>query len=460
MLLERDAELVALRGVIDHALAGSGSLLVVDGPAGAGKSSLLRAATALGRAAGMVVLGALGDELVMESPFAGVRELLWPAVRDLAAAAPDGGRGLRALGLEGAARLAAPVFEDTTREEGARDRVGAVLHGLYWLVSELAERRPLMLLVDDAQWLDAASARFVAYLARRIESLPVLLGAALRSGESEGNELLASLSGLSQVVLHPAPLSEHASGQVVRSVLGPRADEELCRSCHDVTRGNPFYLRALAVALKEEGRPPSPELARRVRTLGGGAIARSVLLRLSRLGSDCERLAEALAILGPTASLRAAAALARLDRGRAGAAADRLHAADLLSAGQSLSFVHPIVHEAVRAELATRRRAALHAEAAKLMAADGAAHDQVATHLLFAEPFGDDWVVEELRRAARRSARPRCPRSRRRLPAPRAHRAAGSRCPAGRPARARPRRGDAAGGSRLHDAARGAAPRG
>ncbi len=72
-------------------------------------------------------------------------------------------------GFDGASRLALPVFEDGSWDVGDRDRVSSVLHGLYWLTSDLADQRPLALIIDDAQSLDAASARFLTYLAGRLE---------------------------------------------------------------------------------------------------------------------------------------------------------------------------------------------------------------------------------------------------------------------------------------------------
>ena len=109
---------------------------------------------------GLVAVRVPGDVLVGEPSFAAVRELLWTKVE----ARPEL--------LDGAAGLAASVFERGDSERVDRDRVGAVLHGLYWLVVALADRGPIALLVDDAHWLDPASARFLAYLAQRIESLP------------------------------------------------------------------------------------------------------------------------------------------------------------------------------------------------------------------------------------------------------------------------------------------------
>ena len=117
------------------------------------------------------MLRASGDELVMDSSFATVRELFWPRLG-------EAGGGV----FGGAAGLAAPVFEGQRDSGGKPEPVGTVLHGLYWFVAGLAERGPLALVVDDAHLLDAASARFLLYLAQRIGSLPVLLVVAMRPG--------------------------------------------------------------------------------------------------------------------------------------------------------------------------------------------------------------------------------------------------------------------------------------
>jgi DNA-binding CsgD family transcriptional regulator len=337
----------------------------------------------------MVVLRGRGDQLVVGSSFAAVRELLWAEVQrpsDL---------------VQGAARLAAPVFEAELGEAADRDRVGAVLHGLYWLVAGLAERERLLLVVDDAHWLDPASARFVVYLARRIESLPALLVVGLRIGEgSEAAGLAAALGELAVCVLRPAPLSEDASAVLIRGVLGPRAGDELCHACYRATAGNPFYLRQLVAALAGQ-RDRVADRVTRVQALGAGAVARSVLVRLAALGSHCGRLAQAVAVLGPGSALRHAARLAGLEREGAELAADRLRAAELLAPGPALSFVHPIVGEAIAGELPGSRRSALHREAAQVLLAEGALADRVAAHLLSTEPYGEGWVVEALRAAGR-----------------------------------------------------------
>jgi DNA-binding CsgD family transcriptional regulator len=389
-MLERGAQLAAVGELLGAADAGRGGLVLIEGPAGIGKSTLMEACAEDAERRGMTALRVSGDQLVMESSFAAVRELFWPAVT---AGGPDV--------VDGAARLALPVFQEASAGGSDRDRASSVLHGLYWLTSDLADRGTVALLVDDGQWLDAASQRFLLYLARRIESLPVALLVALRTGAGFGAEPVAvELAELATAVLRLAPLTEDASTRLIRDVLGPRADEELCHTCYEATRGNPFYLRELAAALRAQGGRPTVALAERVRAQGIAAIAGSVVLRLSRLGEDCERLAQALVVLGPDSSLRHAASLAGLDRERAAAAADELHRADLLSGGPGLTFAHPIVSDAVSWQLPPARRASLHAAAAELLASDGASADLVAAHLLSAEPYGEAWVVQALRGAA------------------------------------------------------------
>jgi DNA-binding CsgD family transcriptional regulator/Tfp pilus assembly protein PilF len=387
-LLERSGELAALGGALEAANAGDGALVLVEGPAGIGKTALLRIAERGAGERNMVVLRVGGDQLVAESSFAAIRELFWGEVQGGTAS------------LEGAARLAAPVFAGDSGIVDA-DRTGAVLHGLYWLLAGVADRAPVVVVLDDAHWLDPASVRFVLYLARRIESLAVLLIVALRGGEAApGADLVAALSGLAVCVLRLSALSEKASHALVRGIVGPRAGEELCRSCHEVTRGNPFYLRELAAVLKEE-----PSVAtidpQRVRVLGAGAVDQAVLVRLGGLGSDCRGLASAAALLGPGAPLRHAASLAGLGRHRAESAADRLRAVGMMAAEPSLSFVHPIVGEAIAEQLPESRRAAFHRAAARLLLDDDAPADRVAAHLLSADGYGEPWVVDALQRAGR-----------------------------------------------------------
>jgi AAA ATPase domain len=195
VLLERDRELESIGGRLQDAREGHGQALVLEGPAGIGKTVLLAAGRAVAEGQGFRVLRARGAELEREFAFGVVRQLVEPVVARASLEERswllDGPPGVaaRLLGFPGLGDGAAegpPVAPDPSF---------AVLHGLYWLCANLAAERPLALVVDDAQWADGASLCFLAFLLPRLEELPiaVLLGA--RPAEAgESRELLAALT--------------------------------------------------------------------------------------------------------------------------------------------------------------------------------------------------------------------------------------------------------------------------
>ena len=265
-----------------------------------------------------------------------------------------------------------------------------MLHGLYWLFANLAQREPLLLAIDDAHWADVASLRFLRYLAPRIAELPLGLVVAMRSGESaRTEELLWPLSGDPPGdVIHPQPLSCDAVGKLLEAALGRPADRRFVEACHAVTGGSPFLLRELLRAVREEGLEPVATGLDRVYALGPKSVARSILMRLRRLAPPAVRLAQATAVLGPGAELRHAATLAEVDLDVAVAAVDTLAGAAILEDARPLSFVHPIVRTAIDRDLGAGERSRLHACAAHLFAAEATSRERVATHLLATEAAG------------------------------------------------------------------------
>ena len=404
-LLERDVELGAIRRAIDRAREGEGGLLAFEGPAGIGKTRLLRAAQALAEEQGLLVLVARGGELESEFPHAVVRQLV---ERPLLAATPEE----RAAALVGPAATAAAALgltgeapPEEVAGKAAGDRTFAVLHGLYWLVANLAADRPVLLCVDDVQWADAPSLRFLVYLARRLEGLPVLTLVTVRSGERGADPQLLHelLADAAAELVTPRPLSTEAAAELLRSLLDRDVDRAFAETCHQVTSGNPFLLRQLADAVRADGVDPSAEAADRVRALGPRTVARSILLRLGHQSEAASRLARVLAVLGVEAPLRDAAALADLDPAEAARAADDLRAIDVLDIGADPAFVHPIVRSAIYADIPQAERGAMHAAAARVLLADGALPRDVAPHLLSADPAGDPEVAATLRQAAARA---------------------------------------------------------
>ena len=352
-LLERDDDFERLLRAVAAAERGDGALAVVEGEAGIGKTSLLDAVCAEARKRGFSVLRARGGELERDFGFGVVRQLFEAVL------AAEGGAA-RAELLGGVAAIVEPIFGrhgDLGASPG-QDASFAAQHGLYWLAANLASRAPpLLLCVDDAQWADPASLRWLVYLARRLEGVPMAVVVAVRSGEANAPaELLEALRSEASETVVPQPLTEAASANVVRTALGPSADAMFCRACHETTGGNPFLLWELVSALARGDVEASAAGTRRVRELGPSAVARSLLLRLSRLPEEATVLARAVAVLDTDADVHLAAAVAGIDAGRAVAAAEALVRSEILAAGEALRFTHPILRAAVYEELPSSRR--------------------------------------------------------------------------------------------------------
>ena len=186
LLFDRVDDLTALDAALIEAIAGAGGVLLIEGPAGIGKTVLLEALRRRAAAAKMTVLTARGGELERGFGFGIVRQLLEGAVTGA-----DGAERDRLLA--GAARLAEPVFTDVAAAEDTGDVAFATLHGLYWLVVNLAERAPLLLAVDDAQWADEPSLRFLLHLAHRLAGLPVVVALTVRTDADRHRHDLGSL---------------------------------------------------------------------------------------------------------------------------------------------------------------------------------------------------------------------------------------------------------------------------
>ncbi|MGE3140524.1 MAG: AAA family ATPase [Thermoleophilia bacterium] len=395
--MERAAELEALGGLIGAATRGDGRVVLIEGPAGIGKTTLARAARDDAAARGMAVRAATGSELDTGFPFGVVVQLLGPV---LAGAPPE--RRQRLLG--GAAALARGVLEPEAAAPRGPDASHAILHGLYWFTATLAEDAPLLLLVDDVHWCDAASLRWLEFLGRRLEGLPVLVIATARPGEAGEREgLLGALAaGPAARRVRPAPLSRAATGALLAREMADAPEEPFGDAVHDGSAGNPLLVRELARAAAENGLRGRAGEAEAVTALAAGGLAEDVGRRLAALGPGAGALARAVAVLGEGAPLRDLAALSGLGQDDAVVAADRLVAARILD-GATRGFVHPVVREATRAGTPPAERAALHARAARLVAARGRPAE-VAVHLLQAEPAGDPWVAGVLREAAAAAA--------------------------------------------------------
>jgi DNA-binding CsgD family transcriptional regulator len=399
-LLERSDELARIESALADARMGRGRFVVVEGPAGIGKTALLTEARTAAAEGGMRVLRSRATKMETNFAFGVVRQLFEPPLveaselerADLLQAAA--GVAANLLGLPGAPSA------DRQSSLGV-DPSFAILHGLYWLCANLAAAAPLFLVVDDAHWADAASVRYLAFLLTRLDELDVALVVATRPHEVGTNaELLTRLTTDSSAdVISLAPLTRAAVAQLLEAELGRAPAPDVVDTCLRVTQGRPFLVRELVTALSEQG-------------IGNGVetVGRSVRLRLARLPEDAGRLARALAVL-ERSDLLQAARLAGLEELEAADAADLLATAGILEPGRPLTFVHPLVRDGIYSELPTAERAEGHRRAAELFAGQPGADARVAEHLLVSEISGDHWAVEQLVAAARAARKQGAPDS-------------------------------------------------
>ncbi len=395
-LLEREVELAALDALIAAVPAG-GRVIVVEGPAGIGKTRLLAETRRRASSAGLQVLAARGSELELEFSYGAVRQLFEPL---LAAASPEERGEL----LAGPASLAMPIFDPASLLADPDSQSSlAILHGLFWLTANLAERRPTVLAIDDLHWCDRASLGWLTYVLPRLEGLSLLIAVGLRPAEpgADNAQLGRIATDPLAIVLRPGALSEEATGRLMTAALDSDVDAAFRVAFHDASGGNPLLVRELANAVAAEGLASTDANVSRLRELSGHGVARAVSLRLARLPAATRSLARAAAVLGDDADLRLAAALAGLGEATAADAAADLAGIEILRRGTPLAFVHPVVRSAVYSELSAVDRDRGHAQAARLLAEASAEPERVAAQLLLAPPAGDTWAVEVLRTAAR-----------------------------------------------------------
>jgi DNA-binding CsgD family transcriptional regulator len=403
LFLERNDDLARIESALAEAREGRGRFVVIEGPAGIGKTALLAAVRSAATNGGMRVLRSRGTELERDFAFGVVRQLFEPALFDLpeldrTAAGPLGGL------------LGAPTADRPPPSEV--DPSLAILHGLYWLCANLAAAQPLCLVVDDAHWADTSSLRYLAFLLTRIEELNVALVVATRPREAGSDPgLLATVTtDPSAEVIRLRPLTGAAVAELVESGLGDAPDPVFVATCLLATRGLPLLVRELVEALSEGRIAPTAQAARHVERIGARTVGRSICLRLRRLPEHAGRLARALAVL-EQGELLQASRLADIGEADAADAAELLTAAGILEAGRPLTFIHPIVRSGIYSELTRRERSQGHRRAARLLAEQPGADERVAKHLLLSEPAADDWVVERLVEAARASAQNGAPES-------------------------------------------------
>jgi DNA-binding CsgD family transcriptional regulator len=376
-IIGRDTELAAVDEFLAGVPTGPGVLLL-EGVAGAGKTTLWNAAAAGARQRGFRVLSCRAAATEAKLSFGGLDDLLEGVVGEVSDSLPEPQRQA----------LDAVLLRGPSTSADARTVCRAVLE----TVRLLAGSGPVVLAVDDVQWLDRPTAQVVEYMVRRLSGEPVGVVLAWRSAPADALPLgLARLPWPEHVRRLPVgPLSVGALHRLVQSHLELSLSRPILVRVHTTSGGNPFYALEIARAVAVTGRrlaadEPLPIPA----TLT--ELVHSRLARLPAATRDVLLVVSALAL--PTMRLLAAA----VGDARAGAAVERASRVGVLVAERDrLEFSHPLLASGVYADASRRRRIAVHRRLAEIVADE----EERARHLGLAAEDPDEDVAAALESAA------------------------------------------------------------
>jgi DNA-binding CsgD family transcriptional regulator len=370
----RDAELEILRAKLEHVRAGSPQVVLIEGPAGIGKTALVD--RFLKSQEDLHLLRANGEPWEALIPYGVVDQL-------------TRGAGVSRARILAGRERALPLDEPIS--------VGGII---LEVLDELNDKRPVVMAIDDAQWADLDSLRALLFVLRRLAAEPVLTVLTVRSEDlgrlPEGLRRLAA--GETGTTIEVGALDARQVRALAIS-LGLRDFPYLsAQRLHAHTRGNPLYVRTLLSEVPpDRWRDWQPVLP------APRAFAALVARRLESCDAPTRRLVEAAAVLGGTTSLATATALAEVDEPMS--ALEEATLVDLLRyrdvpGDRDVTFPHPLVQAAVYGQIDSLRRARLHARAAELVDDAGAA----LRHRVMAARTPDPQLAAELEAFGRREA--------------------------------------------------------
>ena len=358
-LLDRSSELDVLDGALHGARSGRGSVTLIEGAAGIGRTKLIDAAEIRARELGLRSARTAGSR-PSRDPLGPMITLLRPLLIG------SDGELEEPLFVNGAS-AAARLFRGKGDAPGNLDAAFAVVDALFWLVSDLAEREPLALLVDDLQWTDEVTVELIRRVGEEIGELPVAIVASLRTGEPNAPEFGSVLRGVEELhELQPEPLNDESISALVRDRLGNRTSAALCDACAEATGGNPLLLRELLRAGVDHGLDPGdgPDTIASIEVV---ALEGLVSDRLGRCSVEASRLALALALLDEGTDAAIVLRATGMDELELTRVAGELEKVELLDDETATAIREPLLARAVIACFTEREIAVMRLAGAKAL---------------------------------------------------------------------------------------------
>ena len=318
-------------------------VLVIEGEPGIGKTTLWEAALEAAKSRQLRVLAARASGADAQLSFAGLTDLLEDVDEAVFAALPAPQRPA----LDGSLLRSAPEGDPPGRR--------AIGLGLLNVLRSLAKHGPLIVAVDDVQWLDPASGEALAFAARRLDGEAVSFLLARRPGNPSGLERVLERRGPEHVPVGPLGLT--ATGRLLLERLGLNIRRHLLRRIVDATRGNPLFALELGRSLAEQGPPAAGE-----EMPVPDSIEELLGTRVARLAAPLRRLLLAVALSGDLRVPQLAAI------GDPAAVDDAVNAGLLVVEGDDVRPSHPLLAAAAKQRSTVRERRELHLELARVIA--------------------------------------------------------------------------------------------
>ena len=411
-LVGRRADLAVLRLALDDAIEGRGQAIFIAGESGVGKTRLVQSVSREALRRDMMV--ASGGAYAAETgiPYGMIADALVPALRDL----PAGTLSLLARGAEGELRtilhglsIERKSVDTPSQDDG--DRKARLFWNFAQFMARLAERQPLLLVLENAQWGDPSSMELVHFAVRQLRTSPVLVIVTYADDEQEVPVHLrtverslvargeASVRGL-------APLTRHDVLEILHTLFALTGESatRLSERLHERSRGNPLFIDQLIRHLVESGRlwqEGDRWMVADFDDVGLPSTIREALqARLGEVEPGARRVAEVAAVIGVRAALPLLQAVAVFEARPFADAIDVLCARRVLrEIGEGgvphYEFVHPLLQMTTLAGLSSARRRALHlATAAEMERGLGSAAldhaSEIARHLVEGDVLGGD----------------------------------------------------------------------
>jgi DNA-binding CsgD family transcriptional regulator len=389
----RPEELRVLKGLFVRCTQADGSVAVVSGGVAIGKSALLLSIADWAAGLGAIVLVATCSRMETGLPLAVVNQLFQSA-----RLSPERKKRVAQLLSEGArAETLADSDSDSDSDPGVANRLLAlVTRELHTVLVEIAERRPLLVGIDDVHHADPLSRRFLLYLAGRLRSSRVLMVINDREGMQR-----ADPSFHAELLSHPhcrrirlRPLSPRGVTNVLAEQLDSTAAGRLAPGYHAASGGNPLLVRAL---LEDHHNSPTVAPENDTELVVEDAFGEAVVNCLHRGGANTVKVARGLAVLGDVGS---SSRLGRLLGLPVASVTQVMHALSIAGLLRSGTFPHQAARAAVLNSIDAADRADLHYRAARMLFEEGAAAMEIVEHVIAARQTAEAWMLSVLRTAA------------------------------------------------------------